>query len=137
MHQADGAFLHARAARRRNDDERNLLLQRPFDGARDHLAHHGPHAAADKLQLHRADVDAPAVQVSGGRNDGVAQVRGFLRSGQTILVFLRIDEIQRIGGHQALIEFFELSIVEQQGQTRARVQPLMMAALGANLVIVL
>ncbi len=109
----------------------------PLNGARDHLAHHGPHAAADKLQLHRADVDAPAVQVAGGGNDGVAQVRGFLRSGQPILVFLRIDEIQRIGGRQALIEFFELSVVEQQGQPRPRVQALMMAALGANLVIVL
>ena len=85
----------------------------------------------------RADVDAPAVQVAGRGNDGVAQLRGFLRSGQAILVFLRIDELQRIGGYQALIELFELTIVEEQRQTRPRVQPLMMAAFRTNLVIVL
>ena len=51
-------------------------------------------------------------RLPAGGNDGVAQVRGFLRCGQPILVFFRIDERQRVRGGEALIEFFELSVVE-------------------------
>ena len=83
-------------------------------------------------------LDAGAL-VAIDRGDRVVheKIKRALRSGQPVLIFLRIDELQGIGGYQALIEFFEFSIIEQQRQTRPGVQPFMVAALRANLVIVL
>ena len=47
------------------------------------------HAAADEPQLHGANVDPAPVQIAAAGNDGVAKLRGFLRSRQPLLVGFR------------------------------------------------
>ena len=55
LHQREGAFHHARAARAADDHDRAALLDRALDATRDLLADHDAHAAADELILHRGD----------------------------------------------------------------------------------
>jgi hypothetical protein len=70
-------------------------------------------------------------------DDGVAQVRGFLRGGQAVLYFLESTNSSGSVDTRPLIELLELALVEQHRQARPRVQALMVAALGAHLEIVL
>src|SRR6266576_3269669 len=59
LHEADGAFHHARAARAGHGDERLAGLDRQFDSASDFLADHRAHGAADEAELHGAKNDGP------------------------------------------------------------------------------
>ena len=62
LHEADCAFLHARTARGRDDNQRRFLFQATLDRARDLFAYHRTHAAADEFQLERADLHLSTVQ---------------------------------------------------------------------------
>ena len=55
LHERQHAFLHARAARRRDDDERILALERPLAEARDLLADDRAHRAAHEREVHHAE----------------------------------------------------------------------------------
>ena len=46
LHQAEHAFIHPRAAAGGNDDDRQSLVRRRFDQARQLFADHRPHRAA-------------------------------------------------------------------------------------------
>src|SRR5580693_6798698 len=82
-------------------------------------------------------MDLPAVQITGGGDDGIAKVRGLLHSFQPGFVGLRIDKMKRISGSKLSVELLELSIVEEQRQACARVDAVMVVALRADLQVVL
>ena len=55
LHQADRAFLHARAARGGEHDQRRLLQHREARRGDDRLAQSGAHGTADEGELHGGD----------------------------------------------------------------------------------
>ena len=61
LHQREHAFLHARAARRADDDERILPLERALAEPRDLLADDRAHRAAHEGEVHDAEVDRQRV----------------------------------------------------------------------------
>ncbi len=97
LHQRQRAFHHPRAAGARHDDDRLAPLQRHLDGARDLLAGHDAHAAADERVLHRRDHD-----VECRRAVPVATITASLspvasmRLQQALAVRLGVGEPQRI-----------------------------------------
>ena len=64
LHQREGPLLHARAARRADDDGRDALGQGGLEAAGQLLADHAAHAAAHEAEVEDADRDALALDVA-------------------------------------------------------------------------
>jgi hypothetical protein len=92
LHEADGAFLHARAARCGNDDERGFLFQGAFDRAGNFLADDGAHAATDEFQLQSTDLNRAAVESAAGADNRIGQLGGALHFEKALGIGLGIDE---------------------------------------------
>ena len=111
LHEAEGAFHHARSTALRNDEQGSLLFFGPLDGARDDFAHYGPHRPADEREIHgcrREEVSADLAQRSTRR---VVQA-GFLSGGiEPVHVPLAVGEFERVGRIQVFIEQLELPVV--------------------------
>jgi hypothetical protein len=120
LHEADGAFLHTRAAGSGHHDERVALVERAIDGAGNLLAHYRAHAAADEFRFHDAQLHGAAGEFPFGGDEGVGHVRRFLRCAQTFAIGLGIDEAKRVGRREAGVELAVLAIVEQQLQAGER-----------------
>ncbi len=133
MHKADGALLHARAARSGDDDQRLARSDGPFDGARDFLAHYAAQAAANELRLHGADLHFTAVDGAGGGDQRVGKRCSLLRGGQALAIGALVHELQRVGRGQFSIKLL-VRAVENQFQPRYGVNPKMRAALRAHTV---
>ena len=80
LHQREHAFLHARAARGADDDQRILPLERPLAEARDLLADHGAHRAAHEREVHDAEVDRQRVERAACAASSASRVAGVRRS---------------------------------------------------------
>ena len=136
LHQADGAFHHARAAGAGDDDQRHLAVDGALDGARDFFADDGAHRAADEIEFHRAAHDRAAVEQAFGGEQGVGHAQlaaGFL---EAVGVGLGVLELQRIVGGELGVVLDPVA-VEQHLDALARVQAEMVLALGADAQVAL
>ncbi len=117
LHQREDSLLHPRAPRRRDDDQREPLAQGELRRARDHLADDRAHRApAEGIVENRHD-DAPAVEVSGRRDDRVGAPRAGLVLLQPVAVTLRILELQRVDGTHLRVERLPALVVEEESES--------------------
>ena len=106
-----------------------------FDGARNHLADHRAHGAADERVLHRAHDDRLAIELAASVDDRIVEPGVALRRLQAVGVGLQIGELQRIGGDNVAVFGFVLSVVEQVGEPGARVNAEMAVTFGADVEV--
>src|SRR5712664_394796 len=78
LHEADGAFHHARAARAGDGDERLAGFNGKFDATSDFFADYRAHGAADETEFHGAHDDWAAAELAFGGDDGVIHAEFFL-----------------------------------------------------------
>src|SRR6266849_4162359 len=103
LHEADGAFHHARAAGAGNGDEGLAGFDGEFNSASDFFADHRAHGTADESKFHGAKNDGPATKLAFGGNDGVIHAEFFLGFSQARGVGLGVDELERVGGGHARV----------------------------------
>ena len=80
LHQREDALLHAGAAGGRHDDHRHVLVDGQLDGARQLLADHRAHAAAEEAELEDAQHDGMAADARHAGDDRLLH-RGLLLGG--------------------------------------------------------
>ena len=120
LHQRENALLHARAARRREHDERHAALRGGLE-PRDHrLAGRHAERAAHEIEILHADHDRKAVERADPDLHGVGEAglgAGILEAvGITALV----AEFQRVGGDSAHRDVLPFAVVEDRLQARIR-----------------
>src|SRR5215510_13162854 len=107
LHQREDAFLHPRAARRRDDDDRQMLVDRQLDRPGELFPHHRAHAAAEEAELEDGqDRRLPADRCNAADDRLVA--RGLLSGGpHALAVLLGVLEAERIGRREARLALLE------------------------------
>src|SRR5438093_6973522 len=107
LHQGEDALLHPGAARRRDDDHWQVLLDRELDRARGLLAGHRAHAAAEEAELEDGEHGGlPADRRDPADHRLVG--RGLLGGGaHPLAALLGVLEAQRIGRGQAAFALLE------------------------------
>src|SRR5205807_4218865 len=131
LHEADGAFHHARASGTGNGDERLPCFDGKLNAARDFFADHSAHRAADKSELHGAHNHWPAVELAFGGDDGVVHSELFLGFPQARGVRLGVDKFKRVGGGHAGVVLGPAA-VEEHFQALLGIHLEMKLALGAD-----
>src|SRR5438552_2585156 len=69
LHEREDPFLHAGAARRGDDDDRQVLVDGELDRARELLTHDRPHTAAEESELEHAQHARQAADPRHSRDD--------------------------------------------------------------------
>jgi hypothetical protein len=75
LHQRQDAFLHARAARGRHDDQRRVLQHGQLGGRDKPFAHGHAHGAAHEAEIEGGDHHLVAAHGAMGDDDGVFLAR--------------------------------------------------------------
>ncbi len=133
LHQGQRPLHHPRATRARHHDERLPLGQGHFGGARDLLAHHHAHAAADEGVLHGGDDDRHSVDGARADDDGVSESGLLNRGRQPIPIRLGIGELQWVGRSQKRVVLGPSATVEQHGEPFGGGHAEVMATVGTDL----
>ena len=136
LHQAQDAFLHARAAGRGEHDERALGRERRLHARQEGLTHAHAHGAAHEGEILHAHNGALGVDTAIGNQHGI--LLASLRPGglQPVHITLLVLELQRVLGHARGAEQAVVA-VEQLGKAGLRADAIMMLAAWADTVIVL
>ncbi len=113
LHQRVGALLHARPARRRDDDERDPILQGRLTGAGDLLAHDGTHRATHEPEVHRADGHGPALDLTETPDRAVADAGGQLRRHEPVRVRLGVHEPEGVHRREVRVLLDERALIHQ------------------------
>ena len=131
LHEADGAFHHAGAARAGDNNKRLARVHGQLHSARDLLSDHRAHGSADEVELHRADDDRPARELALGGDHCIIHPEFLARFLEPRRVRLRVDELQRVSrGHARVV--LGPAAVEQHLQTLLGVHFEMEAAFRAD-----
>src|SRR5215510_15079214 len=128
LHQTERAFLHPRAARTRDDDQRKTLIDAALDRPRDLLADNRTHAAAHKTELHRADHQLSPAHLAVASEERVEHSGLLLRSAQPVGVRGGVDEFERVGRRDLRVALGVLTAVEEHLQTLTGTDPEMIGA---------
>src|SRR3981081_3998469 len=99
------------------------MLETVLHRAREFLAHHGSHRAAQKTELERARDQIQASQFSGHHDQRVALAGLLLRLREAALVALRIFELERVLRLTLGGQFGGRSGIEKLYQPLAAVDP--------------
>src|SRR5712692_920872 len=103
LHEADGAFHHARAAGAGDGDEGLTGFNGQFNAARDFFADYSAHGAADEATFHGAHDHGTAVELAFGGDDGIVHAEFFLGFSEARGVGLGVNELERVGGGHARV----------------------------------
>src|SRR2546425_1152484 len=123
LHQGEDALLHPRAARRRDDDHGQVLVDRELDRARELLTDHRAHAAAEEAELEDGE-DGGQPADRGDAADHRLVARGLVGGGPYALaVFLGVLEGQRIGRRQTGLALLERARIGELPEALARLDP--------------
>src|SRR5262245_64366175 len=132
LHQREDALLHPRAARRRDDDHRQVLVDRQLNRARELFSDHRAHAAAEEAELE----DGQDRRLPADRRDAADDclvARGLLGGGPDALtVLLGVLEAERIGRRKARLALFERARIGQLAEALAGGDPKGIMALRAH-----
>ena len=132
LHEREDALLHARSARGRDADERDLPSGRTVAGAGELLADGAAHRAAHECEVHDSKLAGPALDSGGPGDDRVAEAGRHLRLGQAVRVGAEIEEVQRIGRAKARVLLDECATVGELGDPLARPHREMVPAMRAD-----
>jgi hypothetical protein len=86
LHQAEHPFIHARSARRRDDDYRATVRRPILNRTRDPFADDGTHGRSQEREIHHRDGDFVTFEHSVAAQDRVHQASRVLVFFQAILV---------------------------------------------------
>ena len=86
LHQTEHAFIHARAAGGRDDDDCNAFGRGKLDHAGNAFAHHRTHGGGKKSEIHHRDRDFVAFEHAVATQHRIDQSGGFLIFFQSILI---------------------------------------------------
>ena len=114
LHERERALLHASAAGRRDDDERQSLDEGLLGRAGDLLADDGAHRAAHEPEVHHAQRDAMPVDRRGATNRGVAHPGRQLCRREAVGIRLLVDEPESIDALETGVEFSKTAIVHEE-----------------------
>jgi hypothetical protein len=137
LHQRKRPFLHARAARRGDADERQLLLDRHAHAAHEALADHRAHRAAHEIELERGAHHAQRLDRALHHHQRVALRGLFLRLGQPLGIAARVLELERVERQHFRADLEAAVGVEQRVEARARAEALVVPALRAHVEVLL
>ena len=113
LHQAEHAFVHARAAGRRDDDHGRCSSVPYSIAARDSFADDRAHRRREKTEIHHRDGDFVAFDHSVPAEDGVGQPGALLIFFEAIFVSGHALKSQGVDRSQIGIRFDEPFRVEQ------------------------
>src|SRR2546427_3612985 len=113
LHQREDALLHPGAAGRRDDDDRQMLVDGELNGAGELLADDRAHAAAEEAELEDGEHGRLAADRRDTTDDRFVG-RGLLGGrADAFAILLGVLERQRIGRHQAGLALLERASVGQ------------------------
>jgi len=137
LHQAQQAFLHARATGGGEADEGCLLFDRGIDAAHEALADDRAHRAAHELELEAGGDDRHAVHGAAHHDERIGLAGGLQRVLQPLGVLLAVLELQRIDRQHLLADLVAAFGVEEGVEPRARADAVMMAAFRTDVDVLL
>src|SRR6267142_5052359 len=134
LHEADGAFHHARAAGTGNGDEGLARVDGQLDAAGDFFTDDRAHRAADEAELHGAKDDGPTVELALGGDDGIVHAELFLGFPEARGVGLGVNKLERVSrGHAGVV--LGPAAVEEHFESLSGIHFEMELALGADVEI--
>ena len=114
LHQRQNPLVHPRAAAGTgNDDQRQVLLLRPFDRSRQFFADDGAHTPHNETGVGNGERHFPRSHPSATGNDRVAKPGRLAVVDETVFIRFSIAEIQRVGGDHIGVPLLERSFVER------------------------
>src|SRR2546426_2285001 len=132
LHQGQDTLLHARAARRRDDDHWQVLVDRELDRAGELLAHHRSHAAPEEAELERGQDGGLAADTRETADHGLVG-RGLLGGcPDALAVLLGVLEAQRIGRRQTRLALLERAGIGEHRDALPGGDPEGIVALGTD-----
>ncbi len=131
LHEGYQALLHARAARRREDDDRKVLFGGALEQARHLLAHHVAHRPHEKRRLHDADGHAQAGDGAHARAHGLLEPRLLALGLELVQV---TGELQRVGLGEHAVPFLKRPGIEQVVDALGGVHAQILAAARAHVM---
>src|SRR5207247_763459 len=113
LHEREDPFLHAGAARRGDDDDRQVLVDGELDRARELLTDDRPHTAAEESELEHAQHARHAADPGHSGDDRLVGLRLLHGGADAVAVFLGVPEAERVRGLQIGVALFERARVRQ------------------------
>ena len=107
LEQAERALLHARPARRGDDDGGHPRRERAFEAAGDLLTYHAAHRPAHEAEVEEPDGDALALDAAEAPDRRLAQPGLDPRRLEAVDVRLRVVEAERVERLQASVALLE------------------------------
>ena len=135
LHEAENAFIHARAATAGNDDDRQSLFRRAFDEPCQFFAHDRAHRTAEKTEIHHAQRGPVFADFAQAGDDRVLQRGSFLMRFQLGSVGGHAGETERVRARHFGVHFLERAGFHQRVDPFARADGEMVAALRADLQV--
>ena len=135
LHEAQGTFLHARPAARRDNQKRKPPRRRRLDQPRDLLADGGSHARAHETEIHDCDADGMVADAARPADDRFVKSRLPTGFHQFFRIAAVVAEVQEIHGSHIRVHLLERAEIHQQGDPLVRAQRMMVAAVRADLEI--
>ena len=120
LHQRQDTFLHARAARSREHDERRFFFNRKCKPAHDRFAGRHAKRAAHEVEILHRDHHRGAFELTVADLDRVIQPGAGARVLDTVGVAAFIPEFQRIGGDLGQRDVEPGFVIEDRFQPRRR-----------------
>src|SRR5256712_8252545 len=122
----------ARRAGGREDDDRQVLVDGQLDRARELLAHHGAHAAAEVVELEDAEHGGNAADARDAGDDRLLQRGLLVRRPHAVAVALGVLEVERIARREPGLALLEGARIGEQPDALARADAERVAALRAH-----
>ncbi len=137
LHERQQAFLHARAARGGEADERHFLLDGGFHAAHEALAHHAAHGAAHEVELEAGRDDVDALDRAAHHDQRVGLAGVLQRFLQAFGVLAAVLELERVHRQHFLADLVAAFRVQEGVEARAGIDAVVVAAMRADVLIVL
>jgi len=135
LHQAEHSFLHASTARRANDQQGQALVGGFFNQAGDALPHHGSHRPSHEPKVHHREGHGEIIHPACSRDHRISETCLGLGFPKAIGIGTAILEPKRIGRFQLAIDGGEAAWISNQGNALGAVDPVVMAAVAADVGI--
>src|SRR5690606_16718244 len=137
LHQREDAFLHARTAGSRNDDQRRTITDREPRSLQERLADGDTHRAAEEGEIEDGD-DRPMTADPSRRHQHSILVAGLaLRLLQAIGVALGVAELERVDRNRRQLGQVVLALVEQHAEPALGVETHVVPAVRADVQLLL
>ena len=136
LHQRQDAFLHPRATGGGEKDERAAKLNGLFGPGDDGVADIHAHRAAHEREILRGGDNRRPADIAFDHQHRLFLARRLLGGFHAVGVFLLVAEVQWIGQRFRHGDFLELAAIEQRLEAVARRDRHVMAARGADILIV-